>query len=331
MCSVYVYIYIIYICTHIQRHYPYLLLLLLVSWHLSLVTSWPKEVASLMADCSNDASTATTFSGKFHELSDIIIGSPVWWQFCGEMVDGWVEAAEAWWKIIFSKRFQKKSCPYEGIIGLELFENLVSARLMLRLGGHSPVVLKNLSAWWPPESKHGPVSHSENSFWLAWLANKYRKNISNYAGFHGLCLSGKNTLLSWGVLVMNIFDMMFGEEPAAGQAITLLTKTVTDFQEASGCFGCIRKLQEFGAVNFHSIAWRFCGIGPCRSLKRTLMAKSNTMSWRKRWFLGRNFVSSCWKGFRVHGLCKAKKGHTKISASVDGRNPAPHGDVKKTS
>jgi len=64
-------------------------------------------VASLMADCSNDASTATTFSGKFHELSDIIIG----------------------------------------------------------------------------------------------------------------------------VLVMNIFDMMFGEEPAAGQAITLLTKTVTDFQE----------------------------------------------------------------------------------------------------
>ena len=33
---------------------------------------------------------------------------------------------------------------------------------------------------------------------------------------------------------MNIFDMMFGEEPAAGQAITLLTKTVTDFQEASG-------------------------------------------------------------------------------------------------
>lgn len=124
-------IYIIYICTHIQRHYPYLLLLLLVSWHLSLVTSWPKEVASLMADCSNDASTATTFSGKFHELSDIIIGSPVWWEFSGETVDGWVEAAEAWWKFIFSKRFQKKSCPYEGIIGLEPFENLVSARLTL--------------------------------------------------------------------------------------------------------------------------------------------------------------------------------------------------------
>ena len=78
---------------------------------------------------------------------------------------------------------------------------------------------------------------------------------------------------------MNIFDMMFGEEPAAGQAITLLTKTVTDFQEASGCFGCIRKLQgALGAVNFDSIAWGFCGIGPCRSLKRTLMAMSNTMS-----------------------------------------------------
>lgn len=60
---------------------------------------------------------------------------------------------------------------------------------------------------------------------------------------------------------MNIFDMMFGEEPAAGQAITLLTKTVTDFQEASGCFGCIRKLQgALGAVNFDSIAWGFCGI-----------------------------------------------------------------------
>eukprot|EP00435_Cladocopium_sp_Y103_P002712 s2131_g1.t1 len=31
-------------------------------------------VASLMADCSNEASTPATFSGKFHELSDIIIG-----------------------------------------------------------------------------------------------------------------------------------------------------------------------------------------------------------------------------------------------------------------
>ncbi|CAL1167347.1 unnamed protein product [Cladocopium goreaui] len=32
-------------------------------------------VASLMADCSNEASTPATFSGKFHELSDIIIGA----------------------------------------------------------------------------------------------------------------------------------------------------------------------------------------------------------------------------------------------------------------
>lgn len=31
-------------------------------------------VASLMADCSNEASTPATFSAKFHELSDIIIG-----------------------------------------------------------------------------------------------------------------------------------------------------------------------------------------------------------------------------------------------------------------
>jgi len=28
-----------------------------------------------MADCSNEASTPATFSGKFHELSDIIIGA----------------------------------------------------------------------------------------------------------------------------------------------------------------------------------------------------------------------------------------------------------------
>ena len=34
-----------------------------------------------MADCSNDASTSATFSGKFHDLSDIIIGSPVRWDF----------------------------------------------------------------------------------------------------------------------------------------------------------------------------------------------------------------------------------------------------------
>ena len=36
---------------------------------------------------------------------------------------------------------------------------------------------------------------------------------------------------------MNIFDMMFGEQPAAGQAINLLTKTVTDFQEAGEAVG----------------------------------------------------------------------------------------------
>lgn len=47
----------------------------------------------------------------------------------------------------FKKVSEKISCPYGGIIGLEPFENLVSARLTLRLGGHSPVVLKNLSAW----------------------------------------------------------------------------------------------------------------------------------------------------------------------------------------
>ena len=28
-----------------------------------------------MADCSNEASTPATFSAKFHELSDIIIGA----------------------------------------------------------------------------------------------------------------------------------------------------------------------------------------------------------------------------------------------------------------
>ena len=31
-------------------------------------------VSSLMATCSNDSSTFSTYSGKFHELSDIIIG-----------------------------------------------------------------------------------------------------------------------------------------------------------------------------------------------------------------------------------------------------------------
>lgn len=53
---------------------------------------------------------------------------------------------------------------------------------------------------------------------------------------------------------MNIFDMMFGEEPAAGQAITLLTKTVTDFQEANGWRLHQFSLQGFGAINFDCIA-----------------------------------------------------------------------------